>query len=77
MEKHKIRGVKMENPLLLYEVAKLHHRDVDKKVSLRQESGQAKTSKISIPGLVKRFVMVAFSPKQNRSAGKMGEVFSP
>ena len=51
----------MENPLLLSEVAKLYQRDVVNEVALRQMTNQANTTKISRPGMVKRFVMLSFS----------------
>ena len=49
----------MENPLILYEVAKLRQRDVMKEVTLMQEAKLAKASKIAKPGLIKRFVWVS------------------
>jgi hypothetical protein len=46
----------MENSLIIYEVAKLHQRDVLREVALRQLANQAKTAK---PGLIKRFVVAS------------------
>ena len=45
----------MGNSSLLYEVAKLHLRDVDREIAKIQVAKQTKASK---PGLIKRFKIV-------------------
>jgi hypothetical protein len=49
---------KMGDSSLLYEVAKLHRRDVDREIALMQVAKQAKAAK---PGLAKRFENVSKS----------------
>jgi hypothetical protein len=48
----------MGHSSLLYEVAKLHLRDIDREIALTQIAKQAKVTK---PGLVKRFEIVSKS----------------
>jgi len=66
----------MMNPILLCEVAKLHHRETEREINTRQIANQAKTTKTARAGRIKRFIMVSFSSTQNGGAGKLGEVFS-
>ena len=66
----------MINPILLYEVAKLHHRETEKEINARQIANQAKTTKTTRAGRIKRFIMVSFSSTQNGGARKVGEAFS-
>jgi hypothetical protein len=45
----------MQNPLLLWELAELHQREVEKEIALRQLTNQVKTTTISRLELINRF----------------------
>ena len=51
----------METTLLLYEVARVHQRDVMKKVELTQIANQVKATKEARKGLVKTYYQARVS----------------
>jgi hypothetical protein len=68
-----IGGIEMENTLLLCETARLHQRDVEREIAVRQIANQVKTAK---PGRIKRFIMLNSSSNQGGTQAKAGEAFS-
>ena len=66
----------MINPIQLCDVAKLHERDVVRKVASKQITKQAQTHKTIKPGTLKRFIMMSFHSSQDGQTTKTREVFS-
>ena len=65
----------MIHPIQLYDVAKLHQRDVEKEIASRQIPNQVTTPRISKPGVMKRIIMVSFySTRENLSAKAGGAI---
>ena len=60
----------MINPIQLCDVAKLHQRDLEKEVALRQEAKLAESTKFFRPRSVNRFVMLSFFSRSNDRATK-------
>jgi hypothetical protein len=58
------------------EVAKLHQRDVEKEISSREITNQAKPKKINRLGWLKRFVILNFSSNQAGKTSQAREAFS-
>jgi hypothetical protein len=66
----------MIHPIQLYDVAKLHQRDVEKEIASRQISNQVTTSRISKPGAMRRNIMISFYSTRENLSAKAGEAIS-
>jgi len=64
----------MANPIILYEIAKRHQRDLDKEIALRQIVKQVKAAK---PGLRKCVIIANKSLLKKLSAWLIRETLSP
>ena len=66
----------MEHPLLLAQVAKLHHREFDKEVASRQLVLRVKSPKTTRAGRLKLFVMFSFASNQTSNTAEASKAFS-
>ena len=64
----------MDNPTILYEVAKLHHREIEKEMASWRMAHQAKNSG---PGLTERFVTAIKTLVMKMIALQKREAHSP
>lgn len=67
----------MENTLLLCQVAKLHQRDVEKEIALRQITNQVKVAKEVRKGLVRTYYQARVSFLKNKVERRKYETISP
>jgi hypothetical protein len=63
----------MINPILLCEVARLQHRDIEKEVALKQFNNYAKSPKFYRSGTIIRFMMIGFASTKNGRTEKVRE----
>jgi len=66
----------MMHPILLFELARLREREIRREIASRQISYQVKTTQTARPGLIKRLIMVSFTPNKNRGAAEAENAFS-
>ena len=66
----------MNHPTILYEAAKLHHKEIQMEMASWQMANRAKRLKRKSPKPRKRFVMLSFSSNKNNRIEKLEEVFS-